>query len=249
MNSLAEIKYQISNIKKKWQRHKVAKGQSNFTRQGGLCASVPLSLCACFLKLVAMLLPVLSAGCEFLGTAAPADYYYLNPHKKLSTIARVALVDLDNTSSHPEVSADVTEALYRALQKRQLFGLTVVHRDDPAWHSLQLAPDSTYNLEQLSSIHKALKCDAVLTGAITEYRPYPQLTIGLRLKLLDLKDGQLIWAVEQIWDSSDKTTENRIKKYLRSQTRSSSSDLSKKLVTVSSLKFIKFVAFEVAQTL
>jgi TolB-like protein len=197
-----------------------------------------------------LLLPALLADCQFYEfSAPPADYYYLNPHKKLSAIGRTALVDLDNDSSYPEISADITEALYQALQKRQLFGLTVVHASNPMWRSLQLPPNSTYNLEQLSSIRRALKCDAVLTGTITEYRPYPHMVVGLRLRLVDLKDGQLIWAIEQIWDSSDKTTENRIKKYLKSQTHSSSSHLGKKLVTVSSLKFIKFVAYEVAQTL
>ena len=222
---------------------------------------------------------VLLSGCRFFyRTALPsADYYYLNPDKKLCTIGRVAIVELENDSSFPQISTDVTEALFHALQKKQLFSLTVVHRSDPAWRSLQLdlssglAPilqknakwqpsqtrngtsacltGSTFTLEQLLAIREALKCNAVLIGTITDFKPYPHTAIGLRLRLIDLRDGQLLWALEQIWDSADKTTEYRIKSYFQNQMRSGFAPLREQLVAISSLKFIKFVAYEVAETL
>lgn len=103
--------------------------------------------------------------------------------------------------------------------------------------------------EQLIAAKEALKCNAILIGTVTEYQPYPHMAIGLHLKLIDLKDGQLLWALEQIWDSSDKTTESRIKHYFRCQMRSGYAPLREQLVVVSSLKFIKFVAYEVAETM
>ena len=202
-------------------------------------------------KLLLLLLPFLLLGCQLYTTDVPAaDYYYLNPTKDLSAIGRVAIVELDNDSSYPAIRTDVTEALFQALQKKQVFGLTLVRQSDPAWRSLQLDMNSTYTLDQLFAIRKALKCDAVLTGTITEYNPYyPHMAIGLRLKLMDLRDGQLVWALEQIWDSADKTTEYRIKDYSHSQMRSGFAPFHEELVVVSSLKFIKFVTYEVAETL
>jgi len=189
------------------------------------------------------------AGCQRdTGCTGKADGFYLNPDRDLSTIGRGAIVELDNDSSYPEISADVTEALFLALQKKQLFGLTVVHRQDPAWRSLQLDLDSAYTLEQLSAIRRTLKCDAILAGTITEYRPYPHLTVGLRMKLIDVSSGELLWALEQVWDASAKATEGRIKKYFERQMRSGSATLREQLVTVSSLKFVGFVAYEVAET-
>jgi len=135
------------------------------------------------------------------------------------------------------------------VQKKQIFGLTVVHQNDPSWRSLQLDLDSKYTLDQLSAIRETLKCNAVLLGTITEFRPYPHMTIGLRLKLIDLRDGQLLWGLEQIWDSADKTTEYRIRDYFHSQKRSGYAPLKEQLAVVSSLEFIKFVSFEVAETL
>ena len=104
-------------------------------------------------------------------------------------------------------------------------------------------------LQQLSAIRQTLNCDALLIGTLTEYQPYPHLTVGLRLKLLDLTDGQLLWGLEQIWDSADRSTEKRIKRYFHSEMRTDQTHLREQLIVISSIKFIKFVTYEVAQTM
>jgi len=201
-------------------------------------------------KTVFLLLPVLLSGCGINELFTPTtDYYYLNPDKNLSSVGRTVLLELDNNSSYPQISADVTEAFFRSLQKKQIFGLTVVRQSDPLWQSLQLDLNRTYTLEQLSAIRKTLNCDAILVGTVTGFEPFPHLTISLRLKLIDLADGQLLWALEQIWDATDKTTENRIKNYYSCHNFLGSTTLREKLGTVSSLTFIKFVAYETAETL
>ena len=201
-------------------------------------------------RVLPYLLAFLISGCQSHEASKPAaDYYYLNPNKRLTTIGRVAIVELENDSSYPEISTDITGSLFRALQKRQVFGLTIVRRDDPSWRSLQLEGDSTYSLDQISAIRETLKCDGVLLGTITEFRPYPHMAVGLRLKLLDMRDGQLLWALEQVWDGADKAIEQRTKSYFKAQKGSGFAPLQEQLATVSPLEFIKFVSYEVAATL
>jgi len=201
-------------------------------------------------KTAFLLLPILLSGC---GSSAAhktaANYYYLNPNKDLSAIGRSALVELANDSAFPQVSTDVTEALFQALQKRQVFGLTLIRQSDPAWRGLQMDLSSAYSLEQLSAMRKTLNCEAVLVGAVTGFEPFPHLTIGLRLKLIDLTDGQLLWALEQIWDTTDKTTRRRVKSYYKDRLLPGFETAQERLGTVSSLRFLKFVAYETAQTL
>ncbi len=188
------------------------------------------------------------AGCQSKSTYAPmAGSYYLSPNANLSSLGRVALVELDNASTYREMSKNATDAIYVGLQKKQRFGLTVVAQDQAAWRSLQSETDSSYSPDQLIEMRNALKCDAVLTGAITQYEPYPHMSIGLRVRLIDLRNGALLWAVEQVWDSADKTVIHRIKKYLKSQEGMGSG--SEELVIMSSLKFLKFVGYEIAETL
>ncbi|MBL7187283.1 MAG: hypothetical protein ISS70_13260 [Phycisphaerae bacterium] len=201
-------------------------------------------------RVLPYLLAFLIPGCQSHEASKPsADYYYLNPNKRLTTVGRVAIVELENDSSYPQMSADVTGSLFRALQKRQVFGLTIVRRDDPSWRSLQLDGDTTYSPDQILAMHETMKCDAILLGTITEFRPYPHMTVGLRLKLLDMRDGQLLWALEQVWDGADKAIEQRTKSYFKAQKGSGFAPLQEQLATVSPLEFIKFVSYEVAATL
>jgi hypothetical protein len=191
-----------------------------------------------------------ACGCRSTGIVRErAEFYYQNPRKDLSSMGRIAIVELQNDSSYPQMSSNITEALFQSLQKKQVFGLTIVRQRDALWKSLQLAPDTTYTLEQMAAVRQTLKCDGVLIGTITEFEPYPHMAVGLRLKLIDLTSGELLWAIEQVWNSSDKVTERRIRKYLN-ETRSSLANNSNESITaISPLEFIKYISYEVAQTL
>jgi hypothetical protein len=205
---------------------------------------------ASFCILYSVFCILLLTGCRFYQPSESKQVYsYLNKEKDLSTLGRVALVELDNDSSLPQISTDITEALFLAIQKKQIFGLTVVNQDDSAWRSIGLGSDTIHTLEQLLALHEVLNCNAVMLGTVTQYESYPHMSVGLRLRLLDLRDGQLLWALEQVWDSSDKTTERQIKTYFQDQRRSGLAYLGEKLTVVSSRKFIQFVAFKVAETL
>lgn len=207
------------------------------------------TLSARLLSLAALLLGLVG-GCEsYSENNEMANAYYLNPHKDLRKLGRVALAELDNSSAYPEIAGDVTEALFVALQKKQLFGLTNIDQDDPGWRTLQENLDSFEALRQLLVMRETLKCSGLLVGSITQYAPYPHLVIGVRVKLLDLTDGQLVWGLEQVWDSADQSVQRRIGAYFKDQVRSGYAPLREELVVISSLEFARFVAYEMAQTL
>jgi hypothetical protein len=190
------------------------------------------------------------SGCVIYTEQEPlSQFYYRNPNKDMSTIGKVALIKLTNESSQPKINSSITLALYEAIQKKQLFSLSIIDEEHPAWRSLQLDKNTSYSYQQLANIKKTLKCDAIILGTVTEYHPYPHMTIGLNLKLIDLRDGQLVWAVEEIWDTSDKKTEYRIERYYNKNTRSALMPLHKELMATSPIKFQKFVSYEIAETL
>jgi len=203
------------------------------------------------LSIATGLLLVLFGGCKTASPDTMANAYYLNSHEDLRELGQVALVELDNASTYPEISSDVTKALFLELQKKQVFSVTTVARGDPAWRALQENLNSHQAMQSLLAIRENLKVNGLLVGTVTEYRPYPRLAVGLRLRLLDLTDGQLLWGVDQVWDSTDRDVQKQIRSYYRRALHSGSgtSPLSEELVTVSPLEFVKFAAHEVAQTL
>ena len=194
---------------------------------------------------------ILLSGCvNYVINESAPNSYYLNPEKDLKRIGRVAVIELVNNSSVHQISPNITDSLFQELQKKQVFGLTRVRQDDSVWRSLQLGVDTNYTFEELAQMRKVLKCDTILTGTITGFEPYPHLSIGLRLQLIDLTDGQLIWALEQVWDTTDKTIQNRIEYYYNPrQLIFDDENLSGQLGSVSSLKFFKFVSYEITETL
>ena len=203
------------------------------------------------MKTLLLLLFIFLSGCVRYAAYEPAsNSYYLNPAKDIKMVGRAALVELTNNSVVHQISPDVTDAIFQEIQKRQIFGVTKFRQNESAWRNLRLDVDTSYSFEELAEIEKALKCDAVLTGTITGFEPYPHMALGLRLRLIDLSDGQLLWALEQVWDTTDKTTRNRIEAYYSpKRLMFGDENLSGQLGSVSSLKFFKFVAHEITQTL
>ncbi|HEX41143.1 MAG TPA: hypothetical protein ENN81_03690 [Phycisphaerales bacterium] len=199
------------------------------------------------IALAAACLTLLSGCQESIGI--PPGSYYINPDKPLAAIGKVALLEPANHSDYENISGDVAQALYKAIQRRQLFSLTLFDSGHPIMKIPGSNLDTSYSLKQLADIQNACKCNAVLMGSVVQYKPYPHLNLVLRLKLIDLSDGQLIWAVEQVWDSADTEIHGRIHAYAKKQLTSETPTLQEQMVTVSPLAFIAFAAYETAQTL
>jgi len=199
-------------------------------------------------QMFVLLIFYLGCGCYVQPKESPlAGAYYRSPVTQVADVSRVALVALDNRSDYADISGDVSESLYIALQRKQHFGITRVAQTDPLWRGLLLEPDGSYVPEELVRMRQTLRCDAVLSGKVTEYKPFPHLTLGLRLSLVDLNDGHLIWAIEHVWDSEDVNSDLRISYYLKSMPGTKS--LEAEILRMSSSEFVNFVTFEVAETL
>lgn len=204
------------------------------------------------LKIVLLiLLGVFLSGCGMYYSPEPPiiGRYYLNPARSISQVGKVVVIELDNYSAHPQISADFTEALSEAMAKRNLFGQDIIYRGSAVYNSLQLDESSTNNMQRLAAVRASAKADAVLVGAIIQYQAYPHMTVGIRVKLIDLQDGQLLWAVQQVWDSRDKAVQESMRYFFRTQRGAGYEPLGWRLGIVSPRHFREFVAFEIARTL
>jgi len=53
----------------------------------------------------------------------------------------------------------------------------------------------------LDSLQRVYGCEAVLFCELTEFRAYPPLAVGWRLKLVDTRTHQILWAVDEVYDA------------------------------------------------
>jgi hypothetical protein len=211
-------------------------------------ASPKAALAKALLPMAVMIIP-LSSCTLYRPVAGETGHYYINPYADFSTVGKTVVFELDNLSTHPELSTDLTQAITEAVQKRHLFSLSALYRAESAWRKLDLNGSSSYSLEELSVIRQQSKADAVLFGRINQYHPYPHLLVALHLKLIDLRNGKLLWATEQVWDSTDKSVERRMRLYFNTRMRAGFQPLDWELLITSPRAFNKFIACEVAQTL
>lgn len=201
-----------------------------------------------FSKLMALLLGyqvlAVQGGCA---SAKPAITAFSRP---LVGINRVVFMELGERNSLPGIAKDMTVALSHAVRMRGLFGLEVIDRQDPIYEAFSLDGRGAVTLEQIRKMRQTFKCDGILLGSISDFRPHPRMQLGLSLRMLDLKRGRLVWAIDHVWDTTDKAVEERTKHFFSDQMRSAGYEpMGWQLAMVSPKVFEKFIAYEVAETL
>jgi hypothetical protein len=188
-------------------------------------------------------------GCESPVAKHRGLNYYLSSARDLQAVGRVAFVELSGEDRGGAVAADTTDELAVALRDNRLFAINVIRSSDPQYASMPPDSSSGLTLDQIAQLHKELDCDAILMGSITTYQPYPHMRMGLQLKLVDLRSGQLVWAIDQVWDTSEARLEERLKKFFSTHMRKDYEPLGWRLALTSPRAFEKFVAWDAASTL
>ncbi len=175
--------------------------------------------------------------------------HYISQPEDFTPINRVVFVQLANQDSCSGIAEDLTTALSHAIRNHRLFRLDVVAREDPKCKTVSLDGREGFTIKQLRDMRETFKCDAILLGTLRDFRPHPRMQMGLDLRLMDLRSGKLVWAVEHVWDTTDKSVTKRIKRFFNSQMRDGYEPMNWQLAMISPKAFEKFVAFEVVETL
>ncbi|MCD4823774.1 MAG: hypothetical protein K8S55_04150 [Phycisphaerae bacterium] len=207
------------------------------------CVRVPLKIS------MWVLLPVLvlAAGCEL--TEKPPQLNIYRNDRGIKHVSRVVFVQLADDVGYPAIAQRMTETLCDTMQRQGRFHVDIV----PATHSdlrdLDMIKREPYTIAELISIRKSLRCDAILFGRMSSYRPYPGTQIGLFLRLVDLKDGELIWAVDDVWDTTDRKVAKRIKRFYFDEMRDTYDPAKAEMGIMSTSGFQKFVSYEIVETM
>lgn len=189
-----------------------------------------------------------AAGCQKTAKVEPAIPHYLQSPQALADIRRVVLIEPAPGEFPPGVVKDLTVSLGRAMGSRQVFQVDVVSVDDPALAGIG-ADGRCPTLEQMQRLRQACRCDAVMIASLVNFHPYPRMQMGLRVQLLDLRSGQLVWSVDHTWDGSEEATAKRIQQYHTTRTKGACQPLEWRVALVSPKAFGEFVAADVARAL
>ena len=90
--------------------------------------------------------------------------------------------------------------------------------------------------------------DAVLFPTLSEYKPYPPMTIGWRMKLV-ATNADILWAVEDVFDASELGVSNAARRYDREHVRNNPVLEDSRSVLLSPTRFGQYTLQAIFETL
>ena len=203
------------------------------------------------LLLVLLFAAAAAGGCASRGDkkVPAAINHHLSSRKDLYSLQRVMFVALADDTGHPRIAEDTSIALHKKIQAQRLFHVDFVRPEEPICRDLPIDKRDALTVQELAQMRKDLRCDAILFGRITHFMSYPRMQMGLYMKLMDLKDGRLVWAVDHVWDMTDSETEDRAKHFFKHHLRNLYEPANENFLLMSPSAFEQFVAWETARTM
>jgi hypothetical protein len=212
--------------------------------------------------LIAALLP-LSFGLLACTTTLPkADGARFGPYFKPSNfqgvsalpsdLRRVVVLPIaDSGRSMEENMAPLDAAVVKALSLAARFECVHLTRDDCSRLTLSRVIRSVdvlpYDFFEKLSANTA--ADAVLFIDLTNYSPYPPLSIGVRARLVRLSDRSVLWAIDQTFATNDPMVENSARHYWLNQNGANAPADMSLAVLQSPSRFAEYVMSASFQTL
>jgi len=122
-------------------------------------------------------------------------------------VRRVAVLPLTceaQSGGLPEGCETLQPVLLSELTKTKKFEVVSVNPEDLrtltgrlAWTGSEALPPNF-----LEGLQREYGCDAVLFCELSEFRAYAPLAVGWRLKLVDVRTHQILWAADEVFDAT-----------------------------------------------
>ena len=135
------------------------------------------------------------------------DNVYAYPAKLSLNLQRVAVLPVAAESPDgdlPEGCAALTPVLWDQLVKTKKFEVVAVdaaklrsRTGQANWTGMETLP-----ADFLAFLRREYGCDGVLFAELTAYHAYAPLAVGWRLKLVDARSGQIVWAADELFDAA-----------------------------------------------
>jgi hypothetical protein len=111
------------------------------------------------------------------------------------------------------------------------------------WDAYEALPSNLFKL-----LVEKTGANAILFATLSEYKPYPPMAIGWRMKLVGT-DAETLWAIEEIFDASQVAVSNSARRYDRDHVRSNPALEDSRSVLLSPTRFGKYTLDVVLKTL
>ena len=208
--------------------------------------------CACLVLLV--------AGCSTKPLKDPIlgpSYEVRNVYRQESilpiNVRRVAVLPLsfkEDTAALIAGKESLEPVLHTELGKAARFELVFVEPTQmrqwtgrERWDAYEALPPRLFQ-----TIAEKTGADAILFSHLSEFKAYPPMVVGWRMKLVR-NDTQTIWAVAEMFDAAEEPVSNASRRYDRAQVRNNPVLEDSRSILLSPRRFGQYTLNAVVQTL
>ena len=165
-------------------------------------------------------------------------------------IRRVIVIPFAYESDREEVVKEVTESITMELQKTGEFDVVLPYENIGSFlEGRQVWDKGSIRGEILTEARRRFGADAVIWGAITNYKPYKPLVLGLKLGMISTDTGSLLWNFDGVFDSNETKVTNMVKSYFEKSSQQGQSIYGWEIMLLSMGQYTRFVANQVISTL
>jgi hypothetical protein len=146
-----------------------------------------------------------------------------------SNLQRVAVLPLACEAPRadlPDGCETLNPVLLAELAKARKFEVVSVNSEmlrsrtgQSGWTGAEVLPADFFE-----SLRRSYGCDAVLFCQLTVFHPYAPLAVGWRMKLVDTRTRQILWAADEVFDAGQASVLNGARHYQLAAHRASEPD-------------------------
>lgn len=146
-----------------------------------------------------------------------------------SNLQRVAVLPLACEAPRadlPDGCETLNPVLLSELAKARKFEVVSVNSEmlrsrtgQSGWTGAEILPADFFE-----SLRRSYGCDAVLFCQLTVFHPYAPLAVGWRMKLVDTRTRQILWAADEVFDAGQASVLNGARHYQLADQRASEPD-------------------------
>ena len=193
-----------------------------------------------------------SAGCKSILLRMQAEPITVKTYTAgtLDTVRNVGFVPFTGKATARRTTADVMEAF---VTERQLLGrfhvIVARNNDGSITVPAGIRPEAPLTVDSLIHGRRKSGLDAIITGEITQHRAYGSPVLGLDIRMISCKTGEVEWQASALVDSSRAEVAARLRYYARHEQTGGGSRSEWRELLISPRRYAQFVSHEMLASL
>lgn len=191
------------------------------------------------------LLPILAFAFAACGAAhePKAINSWLAEPADLANVRRIMVLPFGQESGVQADCNKVRDAFVAELQKLRRFEVVPLPSDASENEQLNRSLSrGRVSSDALVRLCNRYAVDGVFLGTVTTFRPYQPQQMGMRTQLVSVHSGAPIWAVDAIYDTTERTTISDLRHFVEHTQRDDGNLHNWEMNLISPQKFTSFVA-------